>query len=289
MNPIGGLLKRLPSCKMLLGYGSGVFRQAGYTNQADMVDVLALVSRKSAYLDDLKNAGFVSPSSNMMGKLSNPEIVYFADISISHKVRVKLGVVEYDKCLSRLRDWEDSFYIAGRLQKPIQILYSSDISTLQFFHDAQAVNHRFAIIAALLALPPKHTYSLSDLYTSLVGLSYLGDIRVGIAENPKKIPNILTGQYDLLHGIYSKYLSEFGVLKDDSFQCNLSANELWDKLPVNFQRRSIHLSDSSQSLISTLSVINQGESLHQAIVGVGTTGPLKSLKYLLAKLSKRLV
>ena len=45
-----------------------------------------------------------------------------------------------------------------------------------------------------------------DLFLSIVGLSYSGDVRMGYAENPKKVENIVDGQIAEFNEIYGDIL-----------------------------------------------------------------------------------
>ena len=291
MNGIRDSVRNLPTADMLLGYGSGVFTQCGISYGKSIVDVLAIVKNKELYFESLVNRGWISSSSYWAAHFSNPEITYFANIPISSSTSIKLGVIDSEKCFSRLNDWGSSFYIPGRLQKPIKIISPFPDPVLRDrFVFAQYLNRRRALVAAVLALPPecRHSFTLPVLYASLVGLSYMGDIRVGVAENPNKVSNIVSAQLDLFHGIYDEHLSFAGIVGSNSgYECIFSGDQLWSLLSPDFTKQSIHLIDRRASLLATLRKINARESLHQAIVGVGTTGITRSGVYLLEKLKKR--
>ena len=283
----------MPSTGVLVGYGSGVFSQGGDSGEHRLVDLLALVSDKSAYFDYLRSQGLISKSSRCFARITNPEITYFADVGVDTRERVKLGVIDLHGGLSRLRDWGGSFYIPGRFQKPIKVLHSSDPGRLNSFLAAQEVNHCAALAAALLLLPTdaREYFDLQVVYSSLINLSYQGDIRMGLAENPKKVQNILSGQFDDLQSIYRPYFEKTGIVRANAreFKCRKSPSELWMSLPANFRRKAIQAVDPREALLTTLRSINRRESVYQALVGVGTTGVSKSAQYLFRKVSKRFI
>jgi mitochondrial translocator assembly and maintenance protein 41 len=92
---------------------------------------------------------------------------------------VKYGVIETEDLLDDLYNWT-SFYCAGRFQKPVLVLKS----------DAQvqaAVDRNLLSALAMGILLSPERYSDQDLFVKIAGLSYLGDVRMRFAENPKKV------------------------------------------------------------------------------------------------------
>ena len=85
-----------------------------------------------------------------------------------------------------LEEWE-TLYMAGRLQKPVKILRQDAKLAL-----ATKKNLENAIRAALLMLPERFTEE--DLYLTIAGLSYSGDFRMLVGENPHKVFNIVYAQ-----------------------------------------------------------------------------------------------
>lgn len=282
----------LPASDLALGYGSGVIRQSGYGNDSgEMIDVLVLTRDRQAYVRSLLERRYISANACLFASSINPQILFFPNVEPLPGIRLKIGVVDALQCLERLKDWGDSFYIPGRLQKPVRIIDSPDTEFLGEFIQAQLCNHQSALLAALLNLP-QHVgseFTLNQLYSSLVGLSYLGDVRVGIAENPNKIPNIVSAQFHLLEDIYRPHFGATGIFmsSDGWYTASKTPDDLWKSLPPNFTRSAIQLADSRDALRATLSSINRRESLKQALVGVGTAGIGNSFRYLARKVSKR--
>ena len=286
------IVDSLPKCGLMIGYGSGVIRQTGKNSmESPLIDLLVMTDGKNEYIDRIYQCGYISPRSRTFAHLCHPEITFFADMVIRENLRIKLGVIEKSHGLDRLEDWDASFYIAGRLQKPTKILFSDSNATLADFDHAQNSNLKHALNAAVLALPNERLDSFTtwDLFTSLVDLSYLGDIRMGIAEDPYKTQNIVDAQLPLFEKMYCPHFESAGLVKlpDGGYRSKKQPSELWASLPPRFVRGSILLADPRASLIATIARMNRMDSLYQAAVGVGTTGMSKSLQYLARKVSKR--
>ncbi len=86
-----------------------------------------------------------------------------------------------------LLEW-DSLYIAGRLHKPVKTLVTSP-----HIDAAQTLNLESALRVALLLLE-EESFSLRQLLRVLCGLSYEGDLRMGVAEDSRKVERIVTGR-----------------------------------------------------------------------------------------------
>lgn len=98
---------------------------------------------------------------------------------------IKYGVVNIRTFRKDLLDW-NSLYLAGRLHKPVHMfLTSSQIM------EAQRGNLENAFRAALL-LCPKY-FTMSQLLKVICSLSYIGDIRLGFAEDSAKVERIVKG------------------------------------------------------------------------------------------------
>lgn len=109
---------------------------------------------------------------------------------------VKYGVVNIDTLCRDLSDW-DTLYMAGRFHKPVKIL-RNDPRVLLSNH----ANLLSAIRVALLLLP--ETFTEHKLYTTIAGLSYMGDPRMSLpTENVNKVQNIVNNQLSNFRRLYS--------------------------------------------------------------------------------------
>ncbi|KAL8343805.1 hypothetical protein RB601_004355 [Gaeumannomyces tritici] len=110
--------------------------------------------------------------------------VYFNPYVQVEGVLVKYGVVNIDTLCRDLLEW-DTLYLAGRLHKPVKII--RDNARVRI---ANQTNLLAAIRTALLMLPEEFTER--ELYSTIAGLSYLGDPRMRFpTENPRKVANIV--------------------------------------------------------------------------------------------------
>ncbi|KAI1092746.1 mitochondrial matrix Mmp37 [Rostrohypoxylon terebratum] len=110
--------------------------------------------------------------------------VYFNPYVTVDGILIKYGVVNIDTLCRDLSEW-DTLYLAGRLHKPVKILRDDPKVRL-----ANQINLLSALRTALLLLPP--TFTEQELYATIAGISYLGDLRMAFpTENPKKVANIV--------------------------------------------------------------------------------------------------
>ena len=127
---------------------------------------------------------------------------------------VKYGVISLSSLKRDLLTW-DSLYVAGRLQKPVGtvLVVECEVCILKAREDiicSMNENLKSAVLAVLPLLPPR--FSARELFLVLLvlfsdlqaitGLSYNGDIRTWFAENPNKVENIVSGNYDYFNELY---------------------------------------------------------------------------------------
>lgn len=225
---------------------------------------------------------------------------------------VKYGVIRKDLLCSDLRDW-DTLYAAGRLQKPVLTL-RADREVVA----ANLQNQASALTASLLLLPRRFTSQ--DLCRMVVGLSYLGDIRMGLAEDSKKVERIATSSSSGLEETYLPMLREeafagvAGVSQegDKAWQQDQAANstcQLIARLPKEVRLRLArqlgmsmefalgqpeNLADAAlahgrhRDLIrSSIASIVASSSRGQAVAGLLMAGPRRSAGYVWQKVKKK--
>jgi translocator assembly and maintenance protein 41 len=125
-----------------------------------------------------------------------------------------------------LEEWE-TLYLAGRLQKPVKILRQDAKLGL-----ATKMNLENAIRVSLLMLPERFTEE--ELYLKIGGLSYSGDFRMRIGENPYKVFNIVYAQMDAFREKYDPIIDDLpniNRLADGSLEVNYSFNKKQDINP----------------------------------------------------------
>ncbi|XP_050944451.1 uncharacterized protein LOC103484252 isoform X6 [Cucumis melo] len=241
--------------------------------------------------------------------------VHFNPYVMWNDKMLKYGVARMHDLIQDIQYWK-TFYLSGRLQKPVNILVDSlDVQQLN------SVNLRSAVSAALLLLPPKFTEV--ELYAKICSLSYMGDLRMLFAEDRDKVNKIVRGQFPLFQSMYqpcleqykTKELLQFSPHGDDqaniSQDCGLSATEyLVSSLPTTVrntmglrlgEKRSLsgpgrvtgrnqvlvqsrkEVADCMQRVLRRKVMVS---SARQAVSGVLAVGGAKAAKYLASKICK---
>ncbi|GAV50491.1 hypothetical protein ZYGR_0W00170 [Zygosaccharomyces rouxii] len=248
------------------GYGSGVFEQNGYSGgEKPQMDLIFGVSHPAHFhsLNMRQNPQHYSTmryfGSDFAAKFQEIGAgVFFNPFVDIQGHQVKYGVVSMDNLLKDLATW-NTFYLAGRLQKPVKVL-KNDLRVLYW---NQLNLKAAASLAKYLTLQKNNgKFDEFQFYTEIAGLSYLGDIRYQLGgENPNKVSNIVTKNFENFRRYYQP------VYKDV-----VHSNSLY--LPRDFQ-----LETASSQLQGR---ICKG-STSQMIKGIFTAGVLKSIKYAWAK------
>ncbi|WBW72005.1 mitochondrial phosphatidate cytidylyltransferase Tam41 [Schizosaccharomyces osmophilus] len=313
--------------QVAIGYGSGVFQQAGYGSSAKpMVDFIFQVDDPVRWheLNIQQN-----PSHYSLLKYLGPKAVaevqenYGANIYYNTQVPVgnsiiKYGVIKKESLMDDLKNW-NTLYTAGRCQKPVTLFQGED-----FFYPLNRQNLEQATSAALFMLPNK--FSEFEFYRTIVNLSYVGDIRMRLfAENPKKVDNIVSKQLFYFRKLYLPILnSRFAVnfpsynsklhelnghdstfLLEIEHESNGKASDYFNTLPINyrnlilaaartrgFSENDLWLRTSIQNRqmlsITALKHLTQRSILTQSAKGILTAGLYSSISYSLEKLKKGL-
>ncbi|GAM35363.1 hypothetical protein TCE0_017f03642 [Talaromyces pinophilus] len=141
--------------------------------------------------------------------------VYFNPFVTVNGTLIKYGVVNIDTLCRDLSQW-DTMYLAGRLHKPVKILRDHPRVRV-----ANQVNLLSALRVALLMLPDH--FSEQELYTTIAGLSYMGDPRMTVsAEDPNKVRNIVTGQMDYFRRLYAPLIENLPNCDFNDARCSQS-------------------------------------------------------------------
>jgi translocator assembly and maintenance protein 41 len=174
-------------------------------------------------------------------------------------------------------------YLAGRMHKPLEIISMVDDTILSSMN----TNLTSALRTSLLLLPK--TFSRDDLYITIAGLSYGGDFRMWFGENPDKVKNIVHGSFEQFDSLYQPLLvSQFNCVWSASrsqFEQDKSPDYI--KVQQSLLPLSIRYGDCEPSAIqSRLRSIVSRTSMMQSAKGIVTAGPVKSGKYVGAKVLK---
>ena len=273
-------LNERPEVVAAFGYGSGVFKQLGYdSKEKPQIDLILIVNNmklwhKENIKKNPKDYSFIGR--NFFLNSSIDEIKGITGITYQSNIEYKghlfkYGIIEYGDFVRHMQTW-DSFYVPGRFQKPILTIKSNN-----FIDELILQNRRNACKVGLLCLNNK---DLKDLYLTICNLSYSGDTRMKVAENPKKVENIVGASYDKFNEMYNF---------NDLYQKNGERIEYEidiDELPSSLEK---YIKDdrTKEKVMEYLSDLNRKESSLQTMKGIKTNGIVKSLRYGLAKVLKR--
>ncbi|CAG8522911.1 5382_t:CDS:2, partial [Ambispora gerdemannii] len=202
-------------------YGSGVFPQKGYENAKANIFFyfwLAYMTISTKANQHRNHYSFVGMFGSRAVAMLQEKIdagVYFNPYVEIDGMLIKYGVVSIDTLCKDLLDW-DTLYVSGRMHKPIKILKDNARVRL-----ANQVNLVSAFRTALLLLPKNFT--AEELYIKIAELSYQGDFRRYVGENPKKVHNIVLRQMDNFSLLYGGIVTQFPNVEhigNDLFQQN---------------------------------------------------------------------
>lgn len=319
------LLWKFRAVRYAVAYGSGVFPQRRKEEGAvPMVDLIFGVTftqhwhslNLHSHADHYSSlaqlgSGMVSRVQDGLGAG-----VYFNTYVEMDGLRLKYGVVNIDTLSRDLAEW-DTLYLAGRLHKPVKIL--RDDHTVR---QASQRNLLSAMRVALLLLP--ETFSERQLYETIAGLSYMGDVRMKIAgENPHKVQNIVMAQEEhfrrlyapLVHTLPNLTYKEKGDVGASAMQQDMDPvrrGNMVARLPTQFQSklynvygRRPHFDASDERppggdverMISADPALRKNvqkairstvfwPSAMQTVKGVLTAGPVKATSYAAEKFTK---
>lgn len=273
-------LNERPEVVAAFGYGSGVFKQLGYdSKEKPQIDLILIVNdmklwHKENIKKNPKDYSFMGRNFFLNSSLDEIKgitgITYQSNIEYKGHL-FKYGIIEYGDFVRHMQTW-DSFYVPGRFQKPILTIKSNN-----FIDELILQNRRNACKVGLLCLNNK---DLKDLYLTICNLSYSGDTRMKVAENPKKVDNIVGASYDKFNEMYNF---------NDLYQKNGERIEYEidiDELPSSLEKY-IKDDKTKEKVMEYLSDLNRKESSLQTMKGIKTNGIVKSLRYGLAKVLKK--
>lgn len=298
------ILSEFPPLNLCFLYGSGIFHQEGYTEEdmkKTMLDIIISVNDPIKWHEENmkmnpKHYSFMKYMPNFLFKRISDcgtGIYFNALVKLNNGLSIKYGVISNNDLIDDLNDWK-TLYLSGRLHKPVKFIKKDNKFNIPLKN-----NLIKGINTSLLLLPEKT--NLEHFFITVSSLSYNGDIRMGIAENPHKVNNIVKGNYDRFKELYIPILKdnnniEFNESTEDIYIKNDKENikSLIKPLP-NYIKNKIDLKNEKNDLYSIQNIISkelkrkvQIYSFSQSVKGVFTSGPIKSTIYLSRKIGKYL-
>lgn len=293
IDKIEEFIEKRPEVVAAYGYGSGIFKQSGYTSKdKPQIDLILVVDDlRKWHLENMKlNRNDYSLTGRLFFKKApisqlkgSTGITYVSNILENGNV-FKYGTIEKKDLIINMSTWK-SFYMPGRFQKTVY-----PIKENEFIKEMIDMNREDALLLASY-LQKNDEVSKKDLLVTICSLSYLGDTRMKFAENPRKVLNIVEGSYDELTKIYNfnnDYLKEKDNIKIDRSKLK----EKLKQLPANLLRYiddSLNSEDDiiRQKILEYFTELNKKESTSQTIKGIYTNGVCRSINYASKKLAKR--
>jgi translocator assembly and maintenance protein 41 len=220
------ILEHFPTTSWAFAYGSGVFEQLGYAGSfstcwlcpcrgtrvtrlsftdevaapAPMLDVIFVVDDPQEW--HAQNVALHPEHYSAAARLGAPALALIQALPAglyfntgmplpgapppapgNPVQQLKYGVVSTQALLQDLLQWR-SLYVAGRLHKPVRFLKPPPAHLVAPFQ----ANIASAMAASLLLLPGR--FPLHSWLHCMCGLSYRGDFRMAVGENPHKVTNI---------------------------------------------------------------------------------------------------
>ena len=299
--------------QLAFAYGSGAVTQASYeyenknSKELPMLDLIFAVEDAEAWHAENKKrhpghyTSLVDLSPKCIAWMQNQigARVWFnamvpMGISSQAERLMKYGVIDLANLQRDLVDWETGLYVAGRLHKPVKLIRSTpDLDEMM------EINRMNAVMTALALLPSK--FDELELYTTIASLSYTGDPRMGIGENPNKVANLVTPILPAYRELYKNALQSIdsGLLRkayipegdrtvfvqDDRADAR---RFIQSQIPRSIQRelpsRGISQAEDVRDAVAT---VVARAATPQTAKGIFTAGAMKSAVYAAAKIAKR--
>lgn len=287
-------ISTLPEVVDIIGYGSGVKNQEGYTDDIKRQIDLILTVNDIYEFHKLNFKKYPNIYSNIGIKLIKhvnnigTDINYVSNIDYKNNT-YKIGVINKNDLSKDLITW-DNVYMAGRCQKPISTLKIRDKVKNEIIYN------RLNALKIALLLNHNKTITEQELYETICSLSYIGDIRMTMhCENPNKIKNIVNGSKIEFREIYNEVNDNLFDIKNNLISTNTDKiltsildipESLLKYLHKHMDLNNINIDELNNNIINYLKITNFKSSIAQPIKSIIINGTEKSLNYLKEKRKK---
>ena len=281
-------ISTLPEVVDIIGYGSGVKNQEGYTDDIKRQIDLILTVNDIYEFHKLNFKKYPNIYSNIGIKLIKhvnsigTDINYVSNIDYKNNT-YKIGVINKNDLSKDLITW-DNMYMAGRCQKPISTLKIRDKVKNEIIYN------RLNALKIALLLNHNKTITEQELYETICSLSYIGDIRMTMhCENPDKIKNIVNGSKIEFREIYNEVNDNLFDIKNNIISTNTDKiltsildipDSLLKYLHKHMDLNNINIDELNNNIINYLKITNFKSSIAQPIKSIIINGTEKSLNYL---------
>ena len=287
-------ISTLPEVVDIIGYGSGVKNQEGYTDDIKRQIDLILTVNDIYEFHKLNFKKYPNIYSNIGIKLIKhvnsigTDINYVSNIDYKNNT-YKIGVINKNDLSKDLITW-DNMYMAGRCQKPISTLKIRDKVKNEIIYN------RLNALKIALLLNNNKTITEQELYETICSFSYIGDIRMTMhCENPDKIKNIVNGSKIEFREIYNEVNDNLFDIKNNIISTNTDKilnsildipDSLLKYLHKHMDLNNINIDELNNNIINYLKITNFKSSIAQPIKSIIINGTEKSLNYLKEKRKK---
>ncbi|GMR52538.1 hypothetical protein PMAYCL1PPCAC_22733, partial [Pristionchus mayeri] len=317
----------LASVNFAFAYGSGAVSQENERMEDKMVDLILCTKDPQAFHNENLQLNpthysflkWFGPAPITKLQQSTAKVFYNTQIRTKSGRLIKYGVISEQDLKTDLLDWR-WLYVAGRLQKPVVDVIEPTADIANWIEQ----NRLSALQASLLLLPD--TFSYSQLFEKIVGLSYKGDFRMIVGEDQAKVAKIARGNADRLEEVYAPLLQadervsvQNGNVLQHLFKnklkmhsqdastpaiyhrLNLLPYEVMTRLMLNWNKEHKTMIDAEEIQVlfalarrhdvadhieRTISTIVRDSSLRQTAKNALSAGVLRSIKYSSEKLIK---
>lgn len=287
------LKNELPPTIAVIGYGSGIYKQTGYSSdEKPDKDVIVVTDDFKDFLisDHNQNPHHFSDDFDKRILLKKKEKdKFYSNVGClkfyQDGIHFKAMVISKKALEEDLKTWK-YFGMAGRLTKPI--LYQSIPEDLE---TKIKQNRRNILITALL-LNQKDVLTQSELYNTISKLTYMYDFRTILpGEKKSKSSDIVNGSFDFFEQTYGK--NDIAPV-ENCMVMNPHPIELIDELPDNLKDYlNKHFSKNDYSLDEVSKVINNyfrktnlPNSIRLALSSGTTLGKKETIKHGLSKVKR---
>lgn len=295
---INSLKDKLPETDAIIGYGSGMYAQKGYTEDDKPDKDVIIVSpnfRKFLTQNYEKNRDHFAPDFDKSNLEKKGKEGYYSNIGclkFEHEgYRFKAMIISTETLKSDLRTWKH-FGMAGRLTKPI--MYEEIPDDLEMLIKQNRQN----LVNVALLSHPEEIMSVKDFYYTLSKLTYSGDFRTILpGEKKTKYKDIVDGAYDFYENTYGDLINSKEIICYNNHPIESITSlplELQNEIYSALKNSDIEKIDESmyKTIADTIKKYfytkNLNNSIKLAIASGTTLGVKETLKHGMHKFKKSL-
>jgi translocator assembly and maintenance protein 41 len=207
------LLSHFPPVELAFAYGSAVFKQHG-REMGKMIDLVFVVEDpESWHKDNLQTSRSHYSFLKLLGpshitKLQKqPAGLYYNTLVHIDSQLIKYGVISLNDFYKDMMEWE-WLYTSGRMHKPVLLINQATHQRKVLISEAIKFNLESAMLYSLLLLNKKEITEM-ELYSTITGLSYMGDFRMTLGEDKNKVQNVFLPIIEDFRLLYSPLLYKY--------------------------------------------------------------------------------